>query len=248
VHPGEWIAVVGRNGAGKSSLLLSIMRLLRTTGTCAVEGLELSKAEHLAARIGFVFQNPEFQFVTGSVQEELGYSLQQEGVPRQELQDRVDRLLRDYELEPLRDRHPYLLSMGQKRRLSVATALVRGQRILLLDEPTFGLDARHTFLLLDRLEQLRAAGSAIVMVTHDPEIAARFATRVWQVDAGRVSETERPLVRPTEAGDGDSAAGRPHAEASGAHAGTGANADAAVAEPRLATVPPGGEEAGRACN
>jgi energy-coupling factor transport system ATP-binding protein len=195
VYPGEWIAVVGRNGAGKSSLLLSIMRLLRTTGTCAIEGRELPKAEQLAARIGFVFQNPEFQFVTGSVREELGYSLQQEGVTSRELQERVDLLLRDYELEPLRDRHPYQLSMGQKRRLSVATAMVRGQRILLLDEPTFGLDARHTFLLLDRLERLRAAGTAIVMVTHDPEIAARFATRVWRVEAGRVSEAERQLPR-----------------------------------------------------
>lgn len=187
VYPGDWIAVTGANGAGKSSLLLAIMRLIPTRGSCRIDGVKGSKVEQLAEHVGFVFQNPEFQFVTNSVEEELAYSLpEEEGDAEQ--QAAVEELLREYDLLPLRKRHPFQLSMGQKRRLSVATAMVRSPRILLLDEPTFGLDARGTMRMLEQLERLRAAGTAIVMVTHDDEIVRRCATRVWQVEAGVVAE------------------------------------------------------------
>ncbi|SDO72793.1 energy-coupling factor transport system ATP-binding protein [Paenibacillus sp. yr247] len=186
VYPGDWITVVGANGAGKSSLLLAIMRLIPTHGSCWIEGVKGSKVEQLAEQVGFVFQNPEFQFVTNSVEEELAYSLPEEA---QDVQGAaIELLLREYDLLALRKRHPFQLSMGQKRRLSVASAMVRGPRILLLDEPTFGLDARGTLRMLDQLERLRASGTVIVMVTHDHEIVKRCATRVWQVEDGRVTE------------------------------------------------------------
>jgi energy-coupling factor transporter ATP-binding protein EcfA2 len=184
VYPGDWITVVGANGAGKSSLLLAIMRLIPTRGSCLIAGVKGNKVEQLAEQVGFVFQNPEFQFVTNSVEDELAY-----GLPEGQLSSgAVEQLLREYDLAALRKRHPFQLSMGQKRRLSVATAMVRGPRILLLDEPTFGLDARGTLRMLEQLERLRASGTVIVMVTHDHEIVKRWATRVWTVDAGRVAE------------------------------------------------------------
>ncbi|MDR6882910.1 ABC transporter ATP-binding protein [Bacillus sp. 3255] len=193
VYPGDWIAVTGGNGAGKSSLLLAMMRLIPTRGSCRVEGAKGGKIEQLAEHVGFVFQNPEFQFVTNSVEEELAYSLPEGGGSAAQ-QAHMHELLRQYDLLGLRKRHPFQLSMGQKRRLSVATAMVRGPRILLLDEPTFGLDAHGTMRMLEQLERLRAAGTAIVMVTHDDEIVQRCATRVWQVEAGRVTET--PIMAP----------------------------------------------------
>ncbi|MCY9670167.1 energy-coupling factor ABC transporter ATP-binding protein [Paenibacillus alginolyticus] len=188
VYPGDWITVVGPNGAGKSSLLLAIMRLIPTHGSCWIEGVKGSKVEQLAEQVGFVFQNPEFQFVTNSVEEELAYSLPEAEQGRDVQQAAIERLLREYDLLALRKRHPFQLSMGQKRRLSVASAMVRGPRILLLDEPTFGLDARGTLRILQQLERLRASGTVIVMVTHDPEIVKRCATRVWRVEDGHVKE------------------------------------------------------------
>ena len=97
-------------------------------------------------------------------------------------------MLNQFGLIACSERHSYQLSMGQKRRLSVASALVREQRILLLDEPTFGQDARNTFAMLAQLEQLRREGTAIVMVTHDREIVKRYCTRIWTVDEGRLTD------------------------------------------------------------
>ncbi|TXK76109.1 ABC transporter ATP-binding protein [Paenibacillus sp. N3.4] len=206
VHPGDWITVVGANGAGKSSLLLAIMRLIPTQGACWIEGVKGYKVEQLAERVAFVFQNPEFQFVTHSVEDELAYSLP--GIEQASAGQRaaIEELLSLYNLQALRNKHPFQLSMGQKRRLSVASAMVREPSILLLDEPTFGLDAHGTMSMLEQLAQLQAKGTVIIMVTHDPEIVSRYATRVWQVEAGRVSEREpKPFSTEAEhAAEGDS--------------------------------------------
>jgi energy-coupling factor transport system ATP-binding protein len=186
VKPGDWIGVVGENGAGKSSLLLSMMRLIRTEGRYSVDGAEAGGTERLAERIAFVFQNPELQFVAHSVRKELEYSLPDSLFPAEQRRDRVDRMLVRFGLERLEERHPYQLSLGQKRRLSIATAVIREPAVLLLDEPTFGQDARNTFVMLDMLEQLRVAGTAIVMVTHDPEIVRRYCTGIWRIQEGEL--------------------------------------------------------------
>ncbi|MFC4599816.1 ABC transporter ATP-binding protein [Cohnella hongkongensis] len=188
VWPGDWIAVMGGNGAGKSSLLLAIMRLIKTEGLCKVAGRELRKTEQVAEYAAFVFQNPEFQFVTHTVRDEIEYSLLVDGVDAGERRERSERLMEELQLAECASRHPYQLSMGQKRRLSVASAIVRGQRLLLLDEPTFGLDARNTFALLALLERLRSEGMAILMVTHDARIAERYGSGIWRVREGRLTD------------------------------------------------------------
>ncbi|MDN4604814.1 ABC transporter ATP-binding protein [Paenibacillus sp. F6_3S_P_1C] len=188
VWHGDWVGIVGVNGAGKSSLLLSLMNILKTTGHYAVEGHLAGKTEQLANRIAFVFQNPEFQFVTNTVRDEVGFSLLGGKLTAEERNVRTDHMLEQFGLTHLAQRHPYQLSMGQKRRLSVASALVREQRILLLDEPTFGQDARNTFAMLSQLERLRRKGTAIIMVTHDREIVNRYCTKVWRVDEGRLAD------------------------------------------------------------
>ncbi|WP_339258953.1 ABC transporter ATP-binding protein [Paenibacillus sp. FSL R5-0713] len=188
VWHGDWIGIVGANGAGKSSLLLSLMNILKTTGHYEVHGQPSGKTEQLADQIAFVFQNPEFQFVTNTVAEEVEFSLLGGRLTTEERHARTHHMLNQFGLIDLSERHPYQLSMGQKRRLSVASALVREQRILLLDEPTFGQDARNTFAMLAQLEQLRREGTAIVMVTHDREIVKRYCTRIWSVDEGRLSD------------------------------------------------------------
>ncbi|WP_226001450.1 ABC transporter ATP-binding protein [Paenibacillus sp. BJ-4] len=195
VNPGDWIGVVGENGAGKSSLLLSMMRLLHTRGRYRVDGVEAGGTEELAERIAFVFQNPELQFVAHTVRKELEYSLPQSLFTAEQRSERVDRMLVQFGLERLDERHPYQLSLGQKRRLSIATAMIREPAVLLLDEPTFGQDARNTFVILDMLEELRVAGTAIVMVTHDPEIVRRYCTGTWRVQKGELRH--EPVFSPS---------------------------------------------------
>lgn len=186
VSAGEWIVVVGPNGAGKSTLLLGLMRLLKTVGGYVLNGKPAERYRELSGEIAFVFQNPEFQFVTNSVNDEVAFSLRREKRPESEVKARVSELLADFDLADRAENHPFQLSLGQKRRLSVASAIVKEQRILLLDEPTFGQDAKNTFALLERLEAWRSKGTAIVMVTHDLDIVQRFATRVWDIRAGEL--------------------------------------------------------------
>lgn len=186
VRPGDWVGVVGENGAGKSSLLLSIMRLLKTEGRCEIDGVPIARVEEAARLAGFVFQNPELQFVANAVRDELAYSLEAKGHDPAERARLAEELLGELRLRGAADRHPFELSVGQKRRLSVATALVGGPKLLLLDEPTFGLDAAGAFALLNMLEALRAAGTAIVMATHDERIVERHCTKRWLVERGRL--------------------------------------------------------------
>lgn len=187
VLPGDFIGITGHNGAGKSSFLLGLMKLLSITGMYLVNGIELKNTKQAAQHIAYVFQNPELQFITYSVWNEVEYSLLFEPISKEERQARVKELLRRFHLNGLENRHPYELSLGQKRRLSVASAVVRNPRVLLLDEPTFGQDARNTFAMLDELERLRSEGTAIIMVTHDEEILARYCTSVWQAAEGRIT-------------------------------------------------------------
>src|SRR5690606_30520585 len=134
------------------------------------------KKRRIPEPLSLVFQNPEMQFVTHRLYDELAYTLMREGKPQKEIAEQVRQLLTLFQLELPPDRHPYQLSMGQKRRLSVATVMLSETSVLLLDEPTFGQDARNTFLILEQLERLRASGKTIIMVTHDRQIVQHFAT------------------------------------------------------------------------
>lgn len=183
VKPGEWIGVIGENGAGKSTLLLSMMQLIKTSGEEKINGKNIDKKK-ITQDMTFVFQNPEFQFVTNSVYDEIAYSLRLNKVEEAIIQKRVNEHLEMFKLKSQQEQHPYQLSMGQKRRLSVAAAIVNEQPILLLDEPTFGQDAKNTFAILEQLEEWRQKGTTIIMVTHDMNIIDHFVTRVWEVVDG----------------------------------------------------------------
>ncbi|MGG6311740.1 ABC transporter ATP-binding protein [Paenibacillus macerans] len=223
VNPGDFIAVTGPNGAGKSSLLLSLMGLLPAEGAFVLQGMPMLNGnvrrrarkrllEQAARQVGFVFQNPEFQFVADRVTDEVAFSLREDGLAAEEIRERVARTLRQFGLEDYEERHPYQLSLGQKRRLSVAGAAVREQPLLLLDEPTFGQDAVNTFAILTLCEELRRRGTAIVMVTHEERIADGVATQRWEVMDGRL--VSRRLTR---RGKGLTAAAASAGEAGGLH-------------------------------
>lgn len=188
--PNSWVTMIGDNGAGKSTLLLALMRLIEATGTYRINGHALNlqaKKKTPPAELSLVFQNPELQFITNTVFDEIAFSLQVQKLPKKRIQQDVTRLLNTFQLHDHDKHHPYQLSIGQKRRLSVATALAHHSELLILDEPTFGQDAQNTFIMLEQLEQLRKNGTTILMVTHDMHIVKHFATDVWTIDQGHLT-------------------------------------------------------------
>ena len=190
----SWIAVTGENGAGKSTLLLALAQLIPTAGKYVLRGRaipEHPKKRRVPEGVALVFQNPEMQVVADTLFDELALPLARSGWKHDEMAGEVRRLLQYFHLPLEPGRHPYDLSLGQKRRLSVATALAEQASVLLLDEPTFGQDARNTFAILEYLEALRAGGKAIVMVTHDRRVVEHFATEEWVMEKGRLREIRK---------------------------------------------------------
>jgi energy-coupling factor transport system ATP-binding protein len=190
VRAGEALAITGPNGAGKSTLGLTLAGLLTpaagevraTAGLAGGAGALPIRwtSRQLLTRIGTVFQDPEHQLLASSVRDELEVGPRALGLSEAETAARVGELLERLRLTRLERANPYTLSGGEKRRLTVAAALATAPRVLVLDEPTFGQDARTWAELVAILARLRDEGSAIVAITHDHDVidglrARRFA-------------------------------------------------------------------------
>ena len=189
VRAGEFVAVVGANGAGKTTLVQAMAGVIPPPrGTVRVDGIDAARTglRELSRRIGFVFQNPEHQFIAHTVFDELAHGLRGRGLGDDEIHARTTAMLERFGLEGKADVHPFLLSGGQKRRLSVGTALIAGAPILALDEPTFGQDRARADELLRLLRDLNEAGTTIVVVTHDMQLVAEYAHRTVVVHDGRI--------------------------------------------------------------
>ena len=192
LHAGEHLSVLGPNGAGKSTLALTLAGLLTAPdGTLtATEALRNHGGQtahwdvptwtpaQMLSRIGYVFQEPEYQFIRGTVREELELgprrlaALTRAPLNEDDLAARTDDLAARLRLTHLLDANPFTLSGGEKRRLSVASALATAPKILILDEPTFGQDARTWAELVDLIRELLAGGTAVISITHDEDYTA----------------------------------------------------------------------------
>ncbi|WP_223587218.1 ABC transporter ATP-binding protein [Microbacterium sp. OVT16B] len=189
IPAGSLTAIVGTNGAGKTTLIQALAGVVppprRRVDVAGVDPGTASPRE-LSARIGFVFQNPEHQFIAPTVFDELAHGLRLRRTPDDEVESLVAEMLARFGLEHKAHVHPFLLSGGEKRRLSVGTALITRPRVLALDEPTFGQDRARASELLSLLDDLRAEGTTIVIVTHDLQLVAEHATRTVILRDGRV--------------------------------------------------------------
>ena len=189
VRAGEFVAIVGANGAGKTTLLQAIAGVIPVPrGRVQVAGADPARTDlrALSRRIGFVFQNPEHQFIAHTVFDELAHGLRRQRLADAEVRARVTEILERFGLEGRADLHPFLLSGGQKRRLSVGTALVGGAPVLALDEPTFGQDRARADELLRLLTDLNADGTTILVVTHDMQLVTDYADRTIVVGDGQI--------------------------------------------------------------
>ena len=189
VSEGDFLALVGSNGSGKTTLTLHLAGILRPpSGRVFVLGHDMAEtpAREVAGLVGYVFQNPEHQFVAETVLDEVQYSLRVRGVGDQESLARAGEMLRRFGLAAVADRHPYRLSNGEKRRLSVATVLIAAPRVVVLDEPTFGQDAQTNQDLLMDMARLNEQGVTILMITHDMEAVWQFARSVAIIHEGQI--------------------------------------------------------------
>jgi energy-coupling factor transporter ATP-binding protein EcfA2 len=185
----ELTAVVGANGAGKTTLARHLVKILRPPSRCVrLLGVDLAEltAAQVARQVGYVFQYPEHQFVGRSVIDDVAFGLLRAGLPESQALYRAQAMLEEFGLADVALAHPFSISHGEQRRLSVAAMLALGQRGLFLDEPTFGQDRRNAHLLLGKLTALAGAGKAIIAITHDMRLVAEGADRAIAMSDGRI--------------------------------------------------------------
>ena len=193
IEAGEYVAIMGPSGSGKSTLLNIIGCLDRPTqGSCRIDGIDvatLSEDELSALRshkIGFVFQT--FHLVARrTAAENVAFPMLFAGVPRAERAARVARALEGVGLAQRAGHRPSELSGGERQRVAIARATVMSPQILLADEPTGNLDSSAGAQVMELLERMQAGGLTLVVVTHDPAIAARARRVLWMKD-GRIAE------------------------------------------------------------
>ena len=187
IDDGDFVAFVGTNGAGKSTTMRLCNGLLKPdSGEVLIDGMPTTRlrTSELARRVGFLFQNPDRQICCGTVKEELLFGFTAQGGVTPEAEERVDAIIREVGFDP--EAEPYLLNRGTRQLLALASIIVMETPVIILDEPTTGLDYRECMKVMEVIERLHKQGTTVIMVSHDMEIVADFAERVIVMTGGKV--------------------------------------------------------------
>ena len=187
IDDGEFVAFVGTNGAGKSTTMRLVNGLLKpASGRVLIDGTPTTQlaTSQLAQRVGFLFQNPDSQICCSTVRDELMFGFRALGRDDEQARLRVDKIVETFGFDP--DADPFLLNRGTRQLLALASIVVLDPPIVVLDEPTTGLDYRECAQVMDVICQMNAAGSTIVMVCHDMEVVADYAKRIIVMSDGAV--------------------------------------------------------------
>lgn len=195
VNEGEWLAIVGHNGSGKSTIA-KIMNgiLFPEEGSVHIKDILLEEETVWDVRklVGMVFQNPDNQFVGTTVQDDVAFGLENHGVPREEMVERVLDSLKKVKMDDFLNQEPHHLSGGQKQRVAIASVMALHPDIIILDEATSMLDPRGRFEVLQTIRELKMEKNlTIISITHDLEEAAR-ADRIIMMNQGNVEHTGNP--------------------------------------------------------
>ena len=189
VNEGDYLALIGQNGAGKTTLAKHFNAIHKpTAGKVFVCGRDTASEEPntLALDVGYVFQNPDNQIFSTTVYKEMEYGLKMQNVPPQEIDARIHETAQLLNLSDVLHEHPFSLGKGQRQRLAVASILVLKPRVLVVDEPTTGQDWAGIQSMMDLMDKLHAAGTTIVMITHDMDVVARHANRAVVLCHGKI--------------------------------------------------------------
>ena len=187
IDDGDFVAFVGTNGAGKSTTMRLCNGLLKPdSGEVLIDGMPTTRlrTSELARRVGFLFQNPDRQICCGTVKEELLFGFTAQGGITPEAEERVDAIVREFGFDP--EAEPYLLNRGTRQLLALASIIVMETPVIILDEPTTGLDYRECMKVMEVIERLHKQGTTVIMVCHDMEVVADFAERVIVMTGGKV--------------------------------------------------------------
>lgn len=187
INDGDFVAFVGTNGAGKSTAMRLMNGLLKPDrGEVLIDGVPTTqlKTSDLARRVGFLFQNPDRQICSNTVREELLFGFRALGRLDDEAERRVDAIIEEFHFDG--DADPFLLNRGTRQLLALASIVVLEPSVVVLDEPTTGLDFRECMKVMDVIANLHLQGTTVVMVCHDMEVVADFAERVVVMTDGRV--------------------------------------------------------------
>ncbi len=185
IAPGDKVALVGPNGAGKSTLMLHLIGILHGEGKICVAGMELNPKNlaQVRAAVGLVFQDPDDQLFSPTVFDDVAFGPIYQGLPETEVRQRVADALAAVHMQDFAQRVSHHLSVGQKKRIAIATVLSMQPEILVLDEPTAGLDPRAR---RDLINLLRELPQTMLIATHDLHMAAELLPRTIVMDRGRV--------------------------------------------------------------
>ncbi len=187
IRDGEFVAFVGTNGAGKSTTMRLMNGLLKPdAGQVLIDGVPTSdlRTSELARRVGFLFQNPDSQICCNTVREELLFGFKALGLDGPDADSRVDAIVEEFAFDP--DDDPFLLNRGARQLLALASVVVLAPPVVVLDEPTTGLDYRECVKVMDIIRRIHERGTTVVMVCHDMEVVAAYAARGIVMSGGEV--------------------------------------------------------------
>ena len=195
VKQGEWLSIVGHNGSGKSTVVRLIDGLLEAeSGEIYIDGKKLTRETiwEIRSKIGIVFQNPDNQFVGATVEDDVAFGLENQGIPREEMLQRVEKAIEQVGMLEFKDREPSRLSGGQKQRVAIARAVSMDPDAILFDEPTSALDPEMVGEVLKIMQDLAKEGLTMIVVTHEMEFARDVSSRVIFMDKGVIAEQGDP--------------------------------------------------------
>ena len=191
IQKGESVIIQGPNGCGKSTLIKLLNGIiLPMEGSYTYQGHEITEktlkdprfAKWFHQQMGYVFQTADTQLFCGSVEEEIAFGPIQMGLSEGKIKQRTDDCLKLFGIEKLRERPPYHLSGGEKRKVSLACILSMNPEVLILDEPLAGLDESTQKMLIDFLKKFHAAGKTLIIITHNNQLAKELGTRFIQIN------------------------------------------------------------------